>query len=136
MIPDTALKNAIWRSLGKPLPAGILTDEDMLSLTSLDAHAINVRQLDGLGAAHNLTRLNLSYNQLTSLTLPAGLTSLTTLNLYDNQLTSLTLSAGLTSLTTLNLSGNQLTSLTLPAGLTSLTSLDLSWNQLTSLDLA
>jgi Leucine-rich repeat (LRR) protein len=48
-----------------------------------------------------LITLNLSGNQLTSLTLPAGLSSLSTLDLRDNQLTSLTLPSGLTNLTTL-----------------------------------
>jgi len=77
-----------------------------------------------------LTELDLSENELTNLTLPAGLTSLTTLNLGGNRLTSLTLPADLTNLTMLYLGGNQLTGLTLPAGLASLTTLDLSFNQL------
>ncbi len=128
-IPDPGLNGAIRETLAKP--AGPLTAEDLLSLTSLDVSRRGVSSLEGLGAAHNLITLNLEGNELTSLTLPAGLTNLTELNLYGNQLTNLILPAGLTNLTTLNLDGNRMTSLTLPAGLTSLKGLGLGGNQLT-----
>jgi hypothetical protein len=77
-----------------------------------------------------LTTLYLGENQLTSLTLPAGLTNLTTLSLFYNQLTNFSFLSGMTSLTFLDLGGNQLTSLTLPAGLTNLTTLSLYGNPL------
>ena len=77
--------------------------------------------------------MDLSDNQLTSLTLPAGLSSLV-LDLSGNQLTSLALPESLTDSWELDLSDNQLAFLTLPAGLSSLV-LDLSGNQLTSLTL-
>ena len=35
VIPDAALKAAIWQTLGRPDPVGILTEQDMLSLTNL-----------------------------------------------------------------------------------------------------
>jgi len=56
----------------------------------------------------------LSGNQLTSLTLPAGLTNLTTLGLECNHLTSLTLPPGLENLTYLDLGGIPLMTLVLP----------------------
>jgi internalin A len=133
LIPDPGLNTAIRETLGKT--AGPLTAEDLLGLTSLDASNRGVSSLEGLGAAHNLTMLNLNDNQLIDFSLPMGLTNLTTLNLHNNQLTNLTLPTGLTSLTTLILYNNQLTSLTLPAGLTSLTTLDLRYTQLSSLTL-
>jgi hypothetical protein len=132
-IPDPGLNAAIRQTLGKP--AGLLTAQDLLSLTSLDAADRGVSSLEGLGAAHNLTTLNLHNNGLNNLTLPADLTNLTTLVLYNNRLTSLTLPAGLASLTTLDLRYSELTSLTLPAGLASLTTLWLYYNQLSSLTL-
>src|SRR5439155_193590 len=128
-IPDPGLNAAIRDALQKP--AGPLTVQDLLSLTNLYARNTGVRSLEGLEAAHNLITLNLESNQLTSLTLPAGLTNLTTLGLGGNQLTNFSFLSGLTSLTGLNLADNHLTNLTLPAGLTSLTSLDLGNNQLT-----
>ena len=135
VIPDAALKSVIWHTLGRPPPAGTLTEQDMLSLTTLNANSKGVKDLEGLGAAHNLTALLLAYNQLTNLALPTGLTRLINLELSFNQLTTLTLPDWLTNLTGLFLSDNQLTSLTLPDGLTSLTGLFLSDNQLTSLTL-
>jgi len=91
VIPDTALKAAIWQTLGKPEPVEVLTEEDMRSLFGLNACCRGVKSLDGLGAAHNLTALDVSNNELKTLSLPAGLTSLTTLNLLATHLTQLTL---------------------------------------------
>src|SRR5438128_1809258 len=128
-IPDSGLNAAIRDALQKP--AGPLTAQDLLGLTNLYASGIGVRSLEGLEAAHNLTTLNLEYNELTSLTLPAGLTNLTTLNLGGNRLTDFAVLSALTSLTSLDVYYNQLTSLTLPAVLTNLTTLNLGDNQLT-----
>ena len=131
VIPDAALETAIWQSLGRS--GGILTVQDMLSLTILDASSQGVKSLEGLGAAQNLTTLNLDNNQLTSLTLPAGLSSLAGLNIEGNQLTNLTLPEDLTNLTFLALGDNQLRRLTLPAGLTNLTRLSIFRNPLQSI---
>ena len=60
-----------------------------------------------------LTFLDLAENQLTSITLPEGLSHLTVLNLGANPMTGLTLPAGLSSLSFLNL-GDLLARLTLP----------------------
>ncbi len=60
--------------------------------------------------------LDISDNQLTSLTLPDGLLNLLLLELYNNCLTSLTLPAGLVSLERLHLRGNPLESLRVPEG--------------------
>ena len=129
-IPDPGLNAAIRDALQKP--AGPLMEQDLLSLVNLYACCRGVRSLEGLEAAHNLATLDLSANQLTSFTLPTGLTSLTTLVLGGNQLTNFSFLSGLTNLTTLYLDNNQLTNLTLPAGLTSLTELLLENNPLTT----
>src|SRR5262245_46748200 len=68
-IPDTDLNAAIRAALAKP--AEPLNVQDLLNLTNLNASFRSVRSLEGLGAAQNLTTLDLSVNQLTSLTLPA-----------------------------------------------------------------
>ena len=114
VIPDAALKSAIWETLGKPGPVGTLTEQDMLRLTSLYAYSRRVKILEGLGAAHNLTTLDLRFNHLTNFSFLSGLTRLTTLDLGYNRLSGLTLPAELTSLTTLNLAGNPLQSFVLP----------------------
>jgi hypothetical protein len=143
-IPDLVLKSAIWGALDKPNPIGALTVQDMLSLTNLNASRPDgikaglvepVKSLEGLGAAHNLIKLYLSRNELTSLTLPDGLSGLTELDLSANSLTNLTLPVGLTNLTTLILYADQLTSLTLPPGLSSLATLSLFDNPLKDLTL-
>src|SRR6266487_6347328 len=83
-IPDPGLNAAIREALQKP--SGPLTEQDLLSLTNLNACCRSVKSLEGLGAAHNLTVLYLGYNQLTSLTLPAGLGQLSQLVLRRNPL--------------------------------------------------
>jgi hypothetical protein len=132
-IPDPGLNAAIRDALRKPV--GPLTAQDLMSLTNLSAVGRRVSSLQGLEAAHNLTRLDLYQNYLTNVTLPPGLTNLTSLNLGGNQLSNLSLPEGLGNLTTLELEFNNLTSLTLPAGLTSLATLDLYYNYLSSLTL-
>jgi len=95
-----------------------------------------VMQLIKEACEKSLTKLNLSWNQLTQL-LPeiTELKGLTNLNLSGNQLTQLSPEiAELKGLTNLNLSGNQLTQLPPKiAELKGLTNLDLSGNQLTQL---
>ena len=113
----------------------VLPEEGLTNLERLDLRQNQLTSLTLPEGLSSLEWLDLSSNQLTSLTLPEGLTNLKTLRLYENQLTSLTLPEGLTSLEYLTLDYNQLTSLTLPEGLTSLEWLDLRQNQLTSLTL-
>jgi len=67
-----------------------------------------VKSLEGLEAAHSLITLSLDGNQLSSLTLPAGLTNLSVLFLRFNQLTNLTLPPDLFHLTSLDVLGNPL----------------------------
>lgn len=133
VVPDAALKSAIWESLGRALPVGNLTEQDMLSLTNLDATMRGASSVEGLAAAYNLRTLYLGFNQLTDFSPLSGMTNLTSLVVFNNQLTTFTLPAGLTSLTNLDLRANALTSLTLPEWLTSLTTLHLNANQLEDL---
>jgi Leucine-rich repeat (LRR) protein len=69
-IPDPGLNAAIREALQKP--NGPLTEQDLLSLTNLDASSRNISNVEGLEAARNLSALYLSNNELTNFTLPDG----------------------------------------------------------------
>jgi hypothetical protein len=135
-IPDSGLRDAIRLALRKS--GDDITVADLASLTTLDASQSArgsgtppISSFEGIQAAQNLTRLDLSglANQpnliLTDFAPLAQLTHLTTLNLANNQLPSLSLPDGLINLAALDLSGNLLTNLTLPADMLNLTTLDL-----------
>src|SRR6266581_4467705 len=129
-IPDPGLDAAIRAALQKPF--GPLTEQDMLSLTNLDASRRNVRSIDGLEAARNLVSLDLQINRLTNFSLPTQLTNLMALDLSVNPLTNISLPNGLVHLTSLVLENDGIRNLTLPAGLVGLTNLDLDGNELAS----
>ena len=129
-IPDPGLNAAIRDALHKP--NGPLTEQDLLSLTNLDASHRDVSNQAGLEAARNLVNLSLRANLLTNFNLPAELTELTYLDLSTNQLTQVTLPVGHPRLSILALSGNTFTRFTLPPGLTNLAALFLGGNQLTN----
>jgi hypothetical protein len=76
-----------------------------------------------------LATLSLYWNQLSSLSLAAGLTNLTSLDLSaNNGLASLTLAGGLPRLTYLNLGGSHLTNLSFLSELTNLSALSLAYD--------
>ena len=133
-IPDSGLNAAIRDALQKP--SGLLTAQDLLSLTNLDASFRNVRNITGLEAARNLVSLDLGFNALTNVSLPTNLTALANLDLEGNLLTHFALPAGLKNLSSLNLFDNQLTSLTLPVDAQRLTELVLDANPLESVVLS
>ena len=67
-ISDANLRAVIRSALGKS-GYGPITREDLAGLTTLDASNRNIRELDGLEFATNLTELNLTGNPLSSLSL-------------------------------------------------------------------
>src|SRR5438876_12253310 len=79
LVPDPGLNAAIRAALQKP--AGPLTEQDLLSLTSLNAESRNISNLQGLEAAHHLSVLSLQSNHLSNLSFPDGLTDLNVLDL-------------------------------------------------------
>ncbi|MDB6038399.1 MAG: exported protein of unknown function [Verrucomicrobiales bacterium] len=93
-IPDPGLNAAVRETLQKP--NGSLTEEDLLTLTALDAHRRNVSSISGSEAARNLTSLSLQFNHLIDLVLPEGLINLNELALSGNLLTTLTLPPDMT----------------------------------------
>lgn len=68
--------------------------------------AVFTADYSALGNLNQLTNLDLSFNGLTNLTLPSGLTNLLTLNLSANELDDLSLPGDLTQLTELHLGGD------------------------------
>jgi formylglycine-generating enzyme required for sulfatase activity len=129
-VPDPGLNAAIREALQKPI--GPLTEQDLLTLTNLNARNRNVGSIVGLEAARNLVSLNLEINQVSNLAPLSTLTNLGTLNLSVNPLTNFFLPNGLTNLISLTIESAGLTNLTLPPGLTRLNNLDLENNHLAS----
>src|SRR5678815_4300429 len=84
-IPDPGLNAAIRDALQKPF--GPLIEQDLLSLTNLDASRRNVRNIVGLEVARNLASLDLQINRLSNFSLPSELTKLTALDVSINPLT-------------------------------------------------
>src|SRR5215469_10417778 len=95
-IPDPGLNAAILAALQKA--DGPLTQQDLLSLTNLNARNRNVHSIVGLEAAQNLISLDLEINGLTDFSLPTTLTNLETLNVSVNPLTNFSLPEGVTHL--------------------------------------
>lgn len=110
-IPDAGLNAAVREELGKP--DGPLTEQDMLSLTKLDAGGRQISSAEGLETARNLKLLDLSGNALTVFPVAGSLAKLTNLNLSGNHLTSLTLPPEITQLSTFTGTGNPFTSFVL-----------------------
>jgi len=132
-IPDPGLNAVIRETLQKPI--GPLTEQDLLTLTNLNACCRNIQNLQGLETARNLVVLNLEDNALVDFRFLSNLTRVATLILSDNPLTNLFIPAGLTNLTTLVIESCGLTNFTVPAGLTRLLVLELGGNQLTHITL-
>ena len=131
-MPDASLRAAFRELLG--LSEGEdFTQQQLRTITTLEAGIIDINDLKGAEQATGLTTLVIPGNGITDITSLRRLTQLTTLNLADNAVTDLTPLSGLTELTSLNLSGNGLTSIAALEDLTSLTTLDLSNNALTDI---
>src|SRR5437660_9294842 len=64
-IPDPGLNAAIRQALQKP--TGPLTQQDLLSLSNLNAGQRNISSLQGLEVARNLSSLDLTSNHLANL---------------------------------------------------------------------
>ena len=98
---------------------------------SCDKRGINT--LSGLEFFHNITLLNCTFNNLTSLPALDSLTNLRQIWAHDNQLSMLPQVSQLTNLEVLNVKTNKLTSLPALSNLSMLKELDCSGNRLTAL---
>ena len=109
-IPDSNLRTAIEKDLGKASGATITT-EDMANLTGLRARFANISDLTGLEHATNLTWLILSDNSISDISPLAGLNNLTQLYLSDNSISDISPLAGLNNLIWLELHNNSISDL-------------------------
>ena len=131
LITDPILEKAIRAELEKP--TGELTEADLEEVTKLRLSYNQLTDVTGLEKLTNLKYLELNNNQLTEV--PKGLeklTQLNRLNLLGNRLTDVTGLEKLTQLTWLHLSSNQLTDVKGLEKLTQLEYLYLTDNQLTN----
>ena len=88
---------------------GIISDEEALNVKEIGVRNMHLTSLEGIQYFPNITRLDCSENQLTSLDVSQN-SALIGLWCYSNQLTSLDVS-GCTALTRLDCQTNRLTSL-------------------------
>ena len=101
-IPDANLRTFIAAELGKR-PNSPITAEEMKRLKNLDACKggceKGIRDLTGVQFAINLSRINISHNQVSDLSPIAGLIELRELWITDNPVSDISLVRGLTNLT-------------------------------------
>ena len=101
-------------SEGGPTDGQILTADAEAQTSLLSLSSFSISDLTGIEAFINITHLDCSFNQLTSLDVSLN-TALTGLNCYSNQLTSLDVSQN-TALINLRCNSNQLISLDIRNG--------------------
>ncbi|MBC1483274.1 LapB repeat-containing protein [Listeria sp. FSL L7-1509] len=115
--PDENLAKVIALQItGSDDTSQVVTQNQLDSVTTLNASAKNIADATGIGELTNLTSINLSQNQLTSIAPITNLSALTTLDVSDNLLNTISITSGqnIANLSTLNLSNNpSITSLTI-----------------------
>lgn len=137
---DNNFEAAIRDALSKPV--GDIFVSDMLSLTSLDASGRNIKNIEGIRHAINLSHLTLehketngswNYNAINDISEVSRLTKLSVLYMSYNQISDISAVAGLTNLTALHLISNQISDISPLSGLTKLTSLHLGLNSISDI---
>ncbi|NIA13957.1 MAG: hypothetical protein GWP08_07740 [Nitrospiraceae bacterium] len=111
---DKALESAIRAELHQPF--GILTQQDLLEVRSIDARGLGIRDMSGIEYCKNLAWLDLDTNKISNLKPLEQLgrpespfdSPLSYLNLDANEITDITPLAGLLNLTGLSLFDNQI----------------------------
>jgi len=126
--PDSNFEAAIREALNKP--EGPITDEDLATLTELDASERGIIDLTSIEYCINLQWLDLRGNQITDISLLSSLTNLQTLWSDHNQIGDINPLSSLTELQWLGLSVNQISDIGPLIGLTALWGLSLSGNQI------
>ncbi|MBP3917300.1 leucine-rich repeat domain-containing protein, partial [Clostridium sp.] len=158
-IPDTNLRGALERKLGKTVGADI-TVGDMRSITTnnyseMALHSKNISDLTGIDFAINANYLWLDNNKISDITPLSNMTQLKGLMLSNNKINDITPLSNLTNLISLNicenqisdisplsnainmgylrLKNNQISDITPLKDMTNLISLDLSNNQISDI---
>ena len=96
-IPDVNLRAAITAALGKT-PGATITAEEMATLTHLEAHNANIRDLTGLAFATRLEEIRCNNNLISDLLPLTDLVNLRVIELRDNVISDLSPIAGLINL--------------------------------------
>ena len=131
-IPDSNLRTAIEKALGKASGATITT-EDMKHLPQLIAPNASITDLTGLEGATNLELLELGNNFISDLSPLKGLTNLVRLDLNNNSISDLSPLKGLTNLKYLLLDNNSISDISPLKGLTNLIRLELHNNSISDI---
>ncbi len=131
IFPDPNLEAAVRDELHKPV--GVITAEDLASLTHLEADGCEISNLTGIQHLINLQSLDSDENQIIDLNPLSSLTNLERLDLEDNQIIDLSPLSGLINLEGLDLEYNQIIDLSPLSGLTNLQELNLEDNQIIDL---
>jgi Leucine-rich repeat (LRR) protein len=129
--PDPGLEAAIREAIAKPV--GDIYDTDLIGLTTLDAQSRGIADLEGIQYCTDLRVPWLLVNQISDITLLAGLTNITHLHLGRNPIVDITPLAGLINLTQLQLGVNQINDIAPLAGLINLTQLYLANSQISNI---
>ena len=128
-IPDPNLRQAISEVLDLPASEPI-TQQEMETLTKLEASRRGIINLTGLENATNLRSLELQRNPISDITVFAHLTNLIVFNLWGCQISDISALRNLTNLRSIVLGNNQISDISPLAGLTNLTTLQLHRNQI------
>ena len=128
-IPDPNLRQAISEVLDLPASEPI-TQQEIETLTKLEASRRGIINLTGLENATNLRSLELHRNPISDITAFAHLTNLIVFNLWGCQISDLSPLRNLTNLRSIVLGNNQISDISPLAGLTNLTTLQLHRNQI------
>ena len=131
-IPDTNLRAAIEKALGKTSNARI-TAEEMATLTRLEAHNADIRNLTGLAFATNLEEIRCNNNLISDLSPLTGLVNLRIIEFRHNEISDLSPLAGLLNLQWLIVPHNLIFDLSSVTDLVNLQGLDISHNAIIDL---
>ena len=129
-IPDSGLRTAILRALGKSESSETeITASDLNGLEKLEARGFGIRDLTGLEHAENLKQLYLNNNQISNLSPISGLQRLRRLSLNKNNVSDVSGLSGLTTLQWLRLNDNRISTVAPLETLTNLKTLALANNR-------
>ncbi len=118
-IPDDNLRAVLERALGKT-PGEVITEDEMATLTHLNASHAGIVDLTGLDYATGLASLSLSGNEIVDAEPLASLSALRSLSLDSNRIAEVSPLHGLTRLKSLAISANQVSDVSSLVGLSEL----------------
>ena len=131
-IPDVNLRAAITAALGKT-PGATITAEEMATLTHLEAHDVDIRDLTGLASATNLEEIRCNNNLISDLSPLTDLVNLRVIEFRHNEISDLSPLTGLINLEWLVVPHNLILDLSSVRDLVNLHGLDISHNAIIDL---